>query len=103
MGLLDDAIRQHLELKRAHGADEAELQRKENEALGPVRREAEPAPEAAAEAPAAPEEAPPVAEEPVVPPGGELPGGRVSGRRLRSPTGGVLVSAAGTGSPPEVC
>ena len=45
MGVLDDAIRQHLELKRAHGADEAELKRKEDEALGPVRREAEPAAE----------------------------------------------------------
>lgn len=37
MGLLDDAIRQHLELKRRHGADEAEVARLESEALGPVR------------------------------------------------------------------
>ena len=49
MGLLDDAIRQHLDLKRAHGADEAELKRKEDEALGPVRREAEPAADEAGE------------------------------------------------------
>ena len=66
MGVLDDAIRQHLELKRAHGADEAELKRKEDEALGPVRREAEPAADPdGAEAPAQepPAEAP-VAEEP---------------------------------------
>jgi hypothetical protein len=25
MGILDEAIREHLELKRSHGADEAEL------------------------------------------------------------------------------
>ena len=47
MGVLDDAIRQHLELKRAHGAAEDEVQQQEHEALGPARREqpAEPAPE----------------------------------------------------------
>ena len=39
MGLLDDAIRQHLELKRAHGASSEELAEKEAEAFGPVRRE----------------------------------------------------------------
>jgi hypothetical protein len=39
MGVLDDAIRQHLELKRKHGAPEEELQRQEEEALGPARRE----------------------------------------------------------------
>ena len=39
MGLLDEAIRQHLELKRAHGASDEELQLQEQEALGPVRRE----------------------------------------------------------------
>lgn len=39
MGLLDDAIRDHLDLKRRHGADPAEIQRAEQEALGPVRRE----------------------------------------------------------------
>jgi len=38
MGLLDDAIREHLDLKRRHGADPAELERAEREALGPVRR-----------------------------------------------------------------
>ena len=38
MGLLDDAIRDHLDLKRRHGADPAELERAEREALGPVRR-----------------------------------------------------------------
>ena len=39
MGLLDDAIREHLDLKRARGADPAEVERLEREALGPVRRE----------------------------------------------------------------
>ena len=34
MGLLDDAIREHLELKRARGADLTEVERQEREALG---------------------------------------------------------------------
>jgi hypothetical protein len=38
MGLLDDAIREHLELKRRRGADPGELAREEHEALGPARR-----------------------------------------------------------------
>jgi hypothetical protein len=38
MGLLDDAIREHLELKRRRGADPGEIERLEREALGPVRR-----------------------------------------------------------------
>jgi hypothetical protein len=42
MSILDDAIRQHLELKRAHGADEAELKRLEDEAFGPPGRPDEP-------------------------------------------------------------
>jgi hypothetical protein len=42
MGVLDDAIREHFELKRKHGAPEEELQRQEEEALGPVRREVAP-------------------------------------------------------------
>ena len=42
MGLLDDAIREHLELKRRSGADAGEVQRLEKEALGPARREAQP-------------------------------------------------------------
>jgi len=39
MGVLDDAIRQHIELKRQHGASEEELRLEEHEALGPARRE----------------------------------------------------------------
>ena len=37
MGLLDDAIREHLELKRKHGADPEDVARQEQEALGPGR------------------------------------------------------------------
>jgi hypothetical protein len=36
MGLLDDAIREHLELKRRSGADPAVVEREEHEALAPV-------------------------------------------------------------------
>jgi hypothetical protein len=39
MGILDDAIREHLDLKRSHGAAEEELTRKEAEAFGPARQE----------------------------------------------------------------
>jgi hypothetical protein len=38
MGLLDDAIREHLDLQRRRGADPADVERAEREALGPVRR-----------------------------------------------------------------
>src|SRR4051795_13484295 len=38
MGLLDDAIREHLELKRQRGADAEEVSRLEQEALGPPQR-----------------------------------------------------------------
>jgi len=59
MGLLDDAIREHLDLKRRRGADPADVARMEQEALGPVRRDPTPA-EPAAEAPSAgPSDAPP--------------------------------------------
>jgi hypothetical protein len=39
MGALDDAIREHLELKRRHGASDDDIRRAEAEALGPARRE----------------------------------------------------------------
>jgi hypothetical protein len=84
MGILDDAIREHLELKRRHGVTEDELQRQEEEALGPARRdvaqqheEADPAaagqdaalfdgeePAAASEEPVAAEEHPAALDEP---------------------------------------
>lgn len=41
MGLLDDAIREHLDLQRKRGADPTEIERAEREALGPVRRSPE--------------------------------------------------------------
>ncbi|MEY2477338.1 MAG: hypothetical protein QOG87_2653 [Actinomycetota bacterium] len=50
MGILDDAIRQHLELKRKHGVPEDELERQEEEALGPARRQVAEQPEEEAEA-----------------------------------------------------
>ncbi len=41
MGLLDEAIREHMELKRLRGADPGEVARQERDALGPVVREQE--------------------------------------------------------------
>jgi hypothetical protein len=38
MGLLDDAIREHLECKRLRGADPGEVAREEEDALGAVHR-----------------------------------------------------------------
>jgi len=60
MGLLDDAIKEHLELKRRHGADPGEVARLEHEALGPARRDPAPAAvdEPVAAAPAATPAAP---------------------------------------------
>ena len=57
MSILDDAIREHLELKRAHGADDAELKKLEDEAFGPPARPDGPDPfaEAPTEFLAAPE------------------------------------------------
>ena len=88
MGLLDDAIKEHLELKRRRGADAEEVARLEQEALGPPQRgefagapapaaladvpdddsatavEAEPAPETAEHAVAEPAPEPPPEAEP---------------------------------------
>jgi hypothetical protein len=65
MGLLDDAIREHLELKRRRGADPTEVARQQQEALAPVGGAGEAAwhgeeretPEPEAQAP--PQQAPP--------------------------------------------
>ncbi len=64
MGILDDAIREHLELKRRHGVAEEELQRQEDEALGPARRDVAQQREETELAPGLPAtaEAPPTAE-----------------------------------------
>lgn len=51
MGILDEAIREHLELKRQHGAAESELKQLEGEAFGPPERPGSEASDAAAEAP----------------------------------------------------
>jgi len=71
MSILDDAIREHLELKRQHGADEAEVKRLEDEAFGPPGRPEEPDPmaEAPTEFMATPEAAEAVE-------GGDFEGGR---------------------------
>jgi hypothetical protein len=69
MGLLDDAIREHLELKRRRGADAEEVTRQENEALGaPQRAEFADAASAPAKEDAPAEDAPPVDEAPAVEP-----------------------------------
>jgi hypothetical protein len=75
MGILDEAIREHLELKRQHGASETEVKDLEDEAFGPPARpdELERAPaEAAApqadELGAAEPPGPPPAEPPPAPP-----------------------------------
>jgi hypothetical protein len=78
MGLLDDAIREHLELKRKHGADPEDVARQEQEALGPGQRNefAQPAAEDEVAAEVAPAEVEPVAEpEPEPAPVDELPEG----------------------------
>lgn len=51
MGILDDAIKEHLELKRQHGAGESELQQLEDEAFGAAERPGEGPPDPFAEAP----------------------------------------------------
>jgi hypothetical protein len=67
MGLLDDAIREHLELKRQRGASDEDLQRAEQEALGPARREPGAEPEGLG--PPALEEVPGQPDEPLDEPG----------------------------------
>lgn len=42
MGILDDAIREHLELKRQHGAASGDIERLEKEAFGPPTRPGDP-------------------------------------------------------------
>ncbi len=61
MGQLDDAIREHLDLKRRRGADPGEVAAQERDALEPVHREPEPDLEPD------PAEAPPLVEEPAEP------------------------------------
>jgi hypothetical protein len=67
MGLLDDAIREHLELKRRHGADPDEVARQEREALGAPRRGEFAQPEGAAAVEDVPRAAVAAPDEPVEP------------------------------------
>jgi hypothetical protein len=64
MGLLDDAIREHLELKRRRGADPDEVARQEGEALSAPRRAEFAQPDAVPEEAAAVEPAPVVEDAP---------------------------------------
>ena len=76
MGLLDDAIREHLELKRKHGASDEEIIRAEQEALAPARRDpaagagVPPVEHVPGEEPAPAAEAPPP---PTMPPADDAP------------------------------
>ncbi len=89
MGILDDAIKEHLELKRQHGAGESELQQLEDEAFGAAERPGDEgsAPDPLAEAPTEfmiqpdlePEGAAETASEPAAPEPEDAPGRR-SGR-----------------------
>src|SRR6476646_7596189 len=65
MGILDEAIREHLELKRQHGADDSELSKLEDQAFGQADRPGdEPEHDLAAEAPTEFMTQPETAEEP---------------------------------------
>jgi len=66
MGILDDAIREHLELKRQHGAGDPELKELEDDAFGPPGRpgDEEPPSDAISEAPTEFMEQPEAAEVP---------------------------------------
>jgi hypothetical protein len=63
MGILDDAIKEHLELKRQHGAADSELKQLKDEAFGAAERPGGEgsAPDSAAEAPTEFMEQPPLA------------------------------------------
>lgn len=58
MGILDDAIREHLDLKRRHGAPGEDVERLEKEAFGPATRPGDPDFEGSAEAEEQPAEQP---------------------------------------------
>jgi len=96
MGILDDAIKEHLELKRAHGADASELKQLEDEAFGAAERPGDEAvADPAAEAPtefmqqpdldAEPDAAPPQALEAELPEADEPPGRRAELADLQEP------------------
>jgi hypothetical protein len=92
MGLLDDAIREHLELKRQHGADPDEVARQEREALGSARggEPAEPLAPAAAPEPESEPAPEPHAE---AAPADELPAGEPA--EPEEPSAGHVAGAPG--------
>jgi hypothetical protein len=98
MGLLDDAIREHLELKRQHGADPTEVARQEREALGSGRVPPQPATEDAASSDALPDAPPttadaaPPAHEPPFP--DAIPEPPVEDAPRREPGGAVSIGRA---------
>ena len=100
MGLLDEAIKEHLELKRRHGADPGEVARLEHEALGPARRD--PAPAAMADEPAAAQEAAePVAQDPYLEHEGGIYDEVTAEERLEAPIRHVEPEAAEPEPAPE--
>ena len=70
MGMLDDAIREHLELKKRSGAPDEEVLRLESEAFGPPRSAAVPPPDTE---PVEPVAEPLEAEEPAAVAAGDVP------------------------------
>jgi hypothetical protein len=100
MGLLDEAIKEHLELKRRHGADPGEVARLEHEALGPARRD--PAPAAMADEPVAAQDAPePVAQDPYRDDEGGIYDEVTAEERLEAPVHHVEPEAAEPEPEPE--
>jgi hypothetical protein len=81
MGILDDAIKEHLELKRQHGADEPELKQLEDEVFGATERPGSKgaAPDPLAEAPTEFMTQPEIEE----PAGADSEGDAAAGRRAR--------------------
>jgi len=84
MGLLDDAIKEHLELKRRRGADAGEITRLESEALGPVPRSAEGVPDLP-DTFQAPQDKPPAVDEADAPQAGAAPPASADGPPLAPP------------------
>jgi hypothetical protein len=93
MGILDEAIREHLELKRQHGADDSELKQIEDEAFGPPERpgDALPVGEEAASAEGPASEAPTE----------YMPTPEVESAPAQTPAGADTEPSAQPESPPE--
>ena len=85
MGLLDDAIREHLALKRRLGADPADVERLEREAFGAGEAARDPAPAAEPDAPAGEAQAEP-APEPVPEPAPEAQAAEPEAVPVEQPT-----------------